>query len=332
MTDSAIRKLNFNDLYGGIQEDLDRVERSLQEMGRSSNPLVAEINSYLFQKGGKRIRPALLILAAKLYGHEGDEHVFWSALVEVIHTASLIHDDIVDNADRRRGRDTIHARWGANITDLLGDYLYIRAIKHALATRRLPIIDIMAEVTSQMIEGELLECSCAGDPDIEEATYFEILEKKTASLFSAACRIGGLLGTAAEDEVARLGAYGTNIGLAFQIVDDLLDFTGHPTLLGKPILSDLREGRITLPLILTLRRLEEPRREELRRWIRERDTNPESLSRIQAAVAANGALAETARTAARFSEAARSILDRFPESSATAILLRIGDFILERAT
>jgi len=331
MTDPT-RLSSLISLYAGIHEELERVERSLQEFGRSPNPLVAEINDYLFQPGGKRVRPALLILSAKLHGYEGDEHVFWSALVEVIHTASLIHDDIIDNADRRRGRETVHARWGSNITVLLGDFLYIQAIKNALATRRLPIIDIMAEVTSRMIEGELLECSSSGDPEIGEQTYFEILEKKTASLFSAACRIGGILGSAGEADVARLGSFGTNIGLAFQVVDDLLDFTGQPSLLGKPVLSDLREGRITLPLILTLRRLKGRDGEELRRWIRDRGSDPEAPARIQAAVAANGALDETARRAARFADSARSFLRGFPDSPAVATLLQLGDFILERAT
>jgi octaprenyl-diphosphate synthase len=188
----------------------------------------------------------------------------------------------------------------------------------------------MAEVTSRMIEGELLECSVSGDPDIDEATYLEILAKKTASLFSAACRIGGLLGAAGKDEVARLGDYGTNVGLAFQIVDDLLDYTSRPETLGKPVLSDLREGRITLPLILTIRRLEGQAGKDLRRWIQNRDSDPEAISRLQATVAANGALEEAARTAARFSDAARAVLAGFPPSPAAAALLRIGDFILER--
>jgi len=323
---------DLNGLYADIQGDMDRVERWLQELGRSSNPLVTEINDYLFQPGGKRVRPALLILAAKIHGYQGEEHVFWSALVEVIHTASLIHDDIIDNADRRRGRDTVHARWGSNITVLLGDYLYIQAIERALATRRLPIIDVMAEVTSRMIEGELLECSMVGDPDIEDRVYFEILEKKTASLFSAACRIGGLLGGADEQRVASLGSFGTKVGMAFQVVDDLLDFTGKPSLLGKPVLSDLREGRITLPLILTLRRLGGREREELRSWVLGPNKNPEALSRIQAAVAANGALEETARTAAGYVDAARQILAGFPDSPAVSTLSQLGDFILSRTT
>ncbi|MBM3294348.1 MAG: polyprenyl synthetase family protein, partial [Candidatus Aminicenantes bacterium] len=312
--------------------DLERVERSLQELGRSPNPLVAEINDYLFQPGGKRIRPALLILSAKIHGYRGEEHIFWSALVEVIHTASLIHDDIIDNADRRRGRETVHTRWGSNITVLLGDFLYIQAIKQALATRRLPIIDIMAEVTAHMIEGELLECSFAGDPEIGEARYFEILERKTASLFSAACRIGGILGEAGREDVVRLGAFGTRIGLAFQVIDDLLDFTGRPSVLGKPVLSDLREGRITLPLILTLGRLDPAAREGLKRLILERDSEPEAIPRIQALVTSNGALQEAAARAARFADEARSVLDGFPESPATEAMRRLGDFILARAT
>jgi octaprenyl-diphosphate synthase len=320
----------LNDLYAGIQADLDKVEQSLQDLGRSSNPLVAEINRYLFQKGGKRIRPALLILSAKLFGHRGEDHVFWSSLVEVIHTASLIHDDIVDKAELRRGRDTIHARWGSNITVLLGDYLYIRAIRYALKTRRMSLIDALAEVTTRMIEGELLECSVSGDPDLDETTYFAILEKKTAALFSAACRIGSLLGEATDEEADRLAAFGTDLGMAFQIIDDILDYTGQPDVLGKPVLSDLREGRITLPLIVTLRRLDKPAQESLRRLILDRDTDPEALARIQAIVAANGALKEASALAARYSESAKSRLAGLPASVESETLSRIGDFLVER--
>jgi len=330
MTDPTPKTPVLNDIYARIQDDLDRVERLLQDMGRSRNALVSEINGYLFQKGGKRVRPALLILSAKLHGFSGDDHIFWSALVEVIHTASLIHDDIIDQADRRRGRDTVHARWDSNITVLLGDYLYIRAIQQALQTRRMEIIDIMADVTARMIEGELLECSVSGDPDLDEDTYFKILELKTAALFSAACRIGGILGGAGKADVDRLGAFGTNIGLAFQIADDLLDFTGDASSLGKPVLSDLREGRTTLPIILALRTLQGQARDDFRRLILDRPSDPASLGRIRDITAAQGALEEAARTGARYSAAAKAYLDGYAPSIEVETLRRIGDFVLER--
>jgi octaprenyl-diphosphate synthase len=192
------------------------------------------------------------------------------------------------------------------------------------------IIDIMADVTARMIEGELLECSVSGDPDLDEDTYFKILELKTAALFSAACRIGGILGGAGKADVDRLGAFGTNIGLAFQIADDLLDFTGDASSLGKPVLSDLREGRTTLPIILALRTLQGQARDDFRRLILDRPSDPASLGRIRDITAAQGALEEAARTGARYSAAAKAYLDGYAPSIEVETLRRIGDFVLER--
>jgi octaprenyl-diphosphate synthase len=331
MTAKTAATKSLRELYSGIQADLDRVEIQLAELNRSSNPLIDEINAYLFVRGGKRIRPALLTLCARLHGNGGPDTVFWSALVEIIHTASLIHDDIIDNTDLRRGRETVHARWGANITVLLGDHLYIHAINQALRTRRWEIIETLAEASGAMIEGELLECAVNGDAGLGEDRYFEILSKKTASLFSAACRIGGMLGGADASAVERLAEFGRNIGLAFQVIDDLLDFTGQTADLGKPILTDLREGRITLPLIYTLRRLSEPGRADLLARIESRKRDPEAIPRVQAAVLASGAIPEASLKAKDLIARAKDILAAIPPSPAVLSLARLADFILERS-
>lgn len=317
-------------LYSGIREDLERVEARLAEVVRSDNPLIGEINAYVFAPGGKRLRPALLTLCARLAGNGGaQDAAFWSALVEIIHTASLVHDDIVDRTDLRRGRETVHARWGANITVLLGDHLYIRAIHQALKTRRYEIIDALAEASEMLVEGELLEYAVMGDPDVGEDRYFEILLKKTASLFSASCRIGGLVGGADPDLLRRLDEYGLNLGLAFQIVDDLLDFTGRPEEMGKPVLNDLREGRITLPLIYALKRSKS--RADLLAVIKAGLSDPGAIGRVQAAVLASGAIPEAAAKAGEYVVRAKAALAGSPPSPAAQTLARLADFVLERS-
>jgi octaprenyl-diphosphate synthase len=329
MTD--VSKLTpFHDIYKTIRTDLDAVENLLKEIGASSNPLIAEVNKYLFQKEGKRIRPALLILCSKLGGYRGTDHVFWSALVEIIHTASLIHDDIVDNSFLRRGRDTVHAKWGPNITVLLGDFLYIQSIALALRTKNHAIIDILADVTVRMIEGELIEYSITGKPELSEDLYLEILDKKTAQLFSASCRIGGVLAGFLPEEEQRLCEFGRNLGLSFQIIDDLLDFTGDEATLGKPILSDFREGRITLPLIHALRRTKGQARAKLLHLIHNRKTEKNAGKKILAHIVSHGALDYAYQRAAAFSQKAKDILAAFPKSPHRESLNRMADMVLQR--
>ena len=329
MTD--VSKLTpFHDIYKTIRTDLNAVENLLKEIGGSSNPLIAEVNKYLFQKEGKRIRPALLILCSKLGGYRGTDHVFWSALVEIIHTASLIHDDIVDNSFLRRGRDTVHAKWGPNITVLLGDFLYIQSIALALRTKNHAIIDILADVTVRMIEGELIEYSITGKPELSEDLYLEILDKKTAQLFSASCQIGGVLAGSLPEEEQRLCEFGRNLGLSFQIIDDLLDFTGDEATLGKPILSDFREGRITLPLIHALRRTKGQARVKLLHLIHNRKTEKNAGKKILAHIVSHGALDYAYQRAAAFSQKAKDILAAFPKSPHRESLNRMADMVLQR--
>jgi len=331
MTNTTISSNALLELYAGIRGDLERVEFQLSELGRSDNPLIGEINAYLFAQGGKRLRPALLTLCARLYGNGGSEIVFWAALVEIIHTASLVHDDIIDKTELRRGRETVHARWGANITVLLGDHLYIHAITQALRTRRPEIIEALAEASEAMIEGELLEYAVSGEADLSEERYFEILKKKTASLFAASCRIGSRLGGADAAAAGRLAEFGINLGLAFQIIDDLLDFTGRLEDIGKPILTDLREGRITLPLIYALRRLEGTVRADLLSWIESRKRDPETIRKIHSLVLSSGAVPEALAKAEEFAARAKSILFEIPPSPSAQSLARLADFILERS-
>jgi octaprenyl-diphosphate synthase len=323
------KSLRLREIYRGIEADIEAVEAEIRGFSRNSNSLITEVDAYLLEGGGKRVRPALLILASRLFDYRGRDHIFWSAIIETIHTASLVHDDIVDNAALRRGRDTVHARWGSNITVLLGDFLYIRAITLALKTRATPIIDVIADATAQMIEGEIIESSITGRTDVTEAVYMDVLGKKTASLFSAACRIGGLVAGAPPETVDRLGAFGTNLGLAFQIVDDLLDYTSDAETLGKPVLSDFREGRLTLPVLHALGRADAAGRAEIAALVRDRQTDPAGPSRVLEIVSPEG-LEDSLERARDFIRRAKDGLGTLPRSEARDALASVADLVLER--
>ncbi len=331
MDSSPVNRV-LSDLYKTIQPDLDRVEDVLGDISRDPNPLIAEINAYLFQVAGKRVRPALLLLSSRLFGRPSEDAPFWSAMIEVIHTASLIHDDIVDNSERRRGRATVHAKWGPNITVLLGDFLYIKSIVLSLKKRHYRLIDILADVTAEMIEGELIESFWNRKPGIPEAVYLDILDKKTASLFAGACRIGGVLGGAPAEAEESLERFGRNLGLCFQIVDDWLDYAGQTDTLGKPVLSDVREGRITLPLLLALARSDEDGRRSLVDLIGKCGAKGRGVLRILDIVRRKDALQDTLKRARTYAAEAKAALLELPASEDRAALLTLTDLMLQRKT
>lgn len=324
------KRPGLNNLYRNIQRDLDEVEERLRQFSYSPNKLISEVNSYLFQKSGKRIRPALLVLCSKLFGYKGKEHIFLSALVETIHTASLIHDDIIDDSKTRRGRESIHARWGPNITVLLGDYLYIKTIGLSLQSKHSEIVQILTDVSAKMIEGELKEYYWSGNPDLEEKDYLDIINKKTASLFSACCQMGGILGNASKKEEDSLIKYGENLGMCFQIIDDLLDFTGDEKILGKPVLSDLSEGRITLPLIYTLNNDGKVNRKRIAEIMKQKNLKKETLEEILEIVNSNGALDYTYQKAKEYSLKSKETIIHFSKSIHRETLSLLPEFTLKR--
>ncbi len=330
LKDQAIKHPSLKKLYKEIQADLDKVEEKLKLFSSSSNKIISEISSYLFQNAGKRIRPALVILCAKLFGYKEQEHILMSALVETIHTASLIHDDIIDNSNTRRGKPTVHSRWGSNITVLLGDYLYIKTIGLSLTSKHREIIKIFIDVSTAMIDGELNEYSLSNNLDIKENVYLDILNQKTATLFAASCRIGGILGNASKEERALLAEYGTNLGISFQIIDDLLDYTGDKKNLGKPILADLNEGRITLPLIYTLNNAGESDRKQIMKLYKKKGNRGNSSKEILNIIKSNGALDYTYQRAVDFSNKSQEILKKLPESNYRISLHLIPEYILYR--
>ena len=318
-------------LYKNIKDDLDEVEKALLTFSKSSNVIISEISSYLFQKSGKRIRPALLILCAKLLGYKGKEHIRMSALVETIHTASLLHDDIIDHSDTRRGKETVHARWGPNITVLLGDYLYIKTLSLSLESNFKDIVKILTDVSAEMIDGELFEYYMSGNLNIKEHEYLKILDKKTASLFAASCQIAGILGGASKEELNRLISAGRNLGMSFQLIDDLLDFSGEASVLGKPVLSDLSEKRITLPLIYTLKVDGTENKSRVTAILEEKKLSKNSIQEILKMVKSNGALEYTFQKAEEFALKSKDLIHLFPKSIYRDTLAMVTDFVLNRS-
>jgi octaprenyl-diphosphate synthase len=321
----------LDDIYRGIRPKLDKVEAVLRGWTDSQNPLINEISRYILQERGKMIRPALVLLGARLLGAADEEDVFLAALVEVLHTAGIIHDDIVDDARERRGRESIHARWGPNVTVLIGDYLYIKSIGLSLRSKHDRVIRVVAELSAKMIEGELAEVAACGDLALTEPAYLDILEKKTASLFEACCHFSAILAAAPDEAEAALARYGRELGMCFQLVDDLLDFTGDPRTLGKPVLSDLREGRITLPLIRALARDGRELRPRLQGLVRRRTISARERRAVLEHLRACGALEETFTAARDYAERAKSHLTAFPDTEFRRALAGLADFALRRS-
>ena len=276
------------------------------------------------------MRPAMLLMSARLSGYTGDRAILYAAVVEFIHTATLVHDDIIDDADLRRGRLAVHSRWGNDITVLLGDYLYIKSMALALTHDTLDIVRLLCDVTLRMIEGELYQLTKNGDADISEDEHFDIIRRKTAYLFGGCAEIGGMLGKVGPERETALREYGFNLGIAFQIIDDLLDVTGDPDALGKPVGSDLREGKMTLPLIHLLQQNEEVGARIVRDIISSRTVSPGQWEELQRALKEHRSIEYANRRASEFAERAKKPLHAFPPSSEREALLALPDYILSR--
>jgi octaprenyl-diphosphate synthase len=317
-------------LFEPVREELARVEREFARHLESRVDLIPEMGRYIQMSGGKRVRPAVLLLAARLCGYSGDRAVLNAAVVEFIHTATLVHDDIIDGADTRRGRLTANTRWGNDVTVLLGDYLYIRSMAMALTQDTLEVVRLLCEATLRMIEGELYQLTKAGDVTITEAEHFEIVRRKTAYLFAGCAEIGGLLGQSSGEQRAALREYGFNLGVAFQIVDDVLDYTADATALGKPIGGDLREGKVTLPIILLLQA--DPAATALiQRAVADESVTPEAWRSIKDLLVRRGAIdAAFERAIAYGRRAKQALAGVFPASAERERLLALTDYVLSR--
>ncbi|MFN7940913.1 MAG: polyprenyl synthetase family protein [Thermoanaerobaculia bacterium] len=315
---------------GLIEPKLVATEEIFRAHLASDVPFLNQAGAYIFAGGGKRMRPALLLLVSRLLGRDSDEECTYAAVVEYIHTATLIHDDIIDHAALRRGQRTPNELWGNSLTVLLGDWLYTKAMKMALAWDNQPVIDRLCGATLRMTEGELLTLSRLGAGDVSVDEYYEIIDRKTAQLFAAACSVPALMRPVRREAVEPLERYGRNLGLCFQIVDDLLDYTASERDLGKPVLSDLKEGKLTLPLLLLLPRIGRSERAMLEQVLADRSFERVEPARILELVAREGTLDEAAAAARSHAGAAKEALADLPNGDARSALEFAPDFVLHR--
>ena len=313
-----------------IRPRLELVDRFIAEQLAAGPDAVREAGHYVFEGGGKRLRPALLLVVAKLLGAGGDRDVRYGAVVEMIHTATLIHDDIIDHSKVRRGRPTANTRWGNQLTVLLGDWLYTRSLELALDVGDVHIMKVLSRATIAMIEGEIRALASSGHVDLTREEYLDIAGRKTGELFAATCSIPALFEPAFGRHVESLTSYGYNLGICFQIVDDLLDITGSQQRLGKPVFSDLREGKLTLPFILAWPRLSGEIRNAVAHVVTKGDFGPTSADELRAVLTDSGALQQVFEAAAEHGRAAVDALASLPPSLEREALAAAPGYLLER--
>ncbi len=312
-----------------LREDLVAVEQELGRDAASSVSTVTEIAEYLREGGGKRIRPTLLLLSAHQLGYSGHGAIRLGAVVEMLHTATLVHDDIIDGADTRRGRPSANTTWGNEKCVLAGDWLYMQAFKVALEEQNLRVLDLLIDLTKQMVEGELLQIQKLGK-SVSEAEYYDLIFRKTACLFSVSMRLGAVLAKATEAQETSLGAYGRAVGLAFQIVDDVLDLTATEEVLGKPVASDLREGKATLAVIHSADHGTAADRKAIRRVLDDRSFENVSRQQIREILVRNGSVEYAMAAADRYAEQSRQALAPLAETEFKRALLWVPDFVVAR--
>jgi octaprenyl-diphosphate synthase len=317
-------------IFEPVRHDLDEVEREFARQVESYVSIIPEIGRYIQAGGGKRVRPAVLLMAAKASGYSGPLAVLYASVVEFIHTATLVHDDIVDESELRRGRQTVHSRWGNDITVLLGDYLYIKSMALALTQDALDVLRVLCDATLKMIEGELYQLSKNGDIDITESQHFEIVQRKTAELFRGCAEIGGLLGRQGDPVRNAFRDYGFNVGVAFQLVDDLLDFTGREEAMGKPIASDLREGKLTLPVIHLMREGGPRARTLVADAVQARALSPEQWTELSGLLKQHRSIEYAYGKATEFGERAKQCLSGLPATPERDALMALPDYLLSR--
>ncbi len=326
----AIALLTAKEIFDLVRDDLALVEDELARQSDTAFPAVSEIAAYLLGGGGKRLRPALLLLSANYAGRKDRSAIRLAAVVELLHSATLIHDDVIDSAGTRRGRPSANARWGNHRSVLTGDWLYMQSFQMALEERNFRILDILIDVTQKMVEGELIQLEKIGRIDVTEEDALRLATYKTACLFSGCARLGAVLGRLESEEEQALAEYGRYAGLAFQLVDDLLDFTASAQQLGKPVLSDLKEGKVTLPLIYAMENGHREARELIARVLAEKEFHSVRPETIVSLVHDSGALDRARSLAQDYAQRAKSCLNGHRDSEYARALATLPDFILER--
>jgi len=318
----------FADARALAAPDMAAVDRLIRARLASDVVLINQVAEHIIGGGGKRLRPMLVLLAARACDYQGSDHVLLAAVVEFIHTATLLHDDVVDESDLRRGRSTANALWGNAASVLVGDFLYSRAFQMMVEADDMRVMRILADTTNQIAEGEVLQLLSIHNPDTDEGAYLRVIERKTAVLFEAATRLGGLIAGVSTAQEEALACYGLNLGFAFQIADDVLDYVSDAGTLGKNIGDDLAEGKATLPLIYAIERAPAEQSASLRRAIE--TGGLDSLDNIIAAIRDTGAIERTRQRAQEYANAAKLALSTLPHSEARGALSVLADYALQR--
>jgi octaprenyl-diphosphate synthase len=326
---STLSIATAKEVFDLLRDDLAAIEREFAEQSASPVSVITEIAQYLIAGGGKRIRPLLLLLSAKALGCESESRIKLGAVVEMLHTATLVHDDIIDEADTRRGRPSSNTTWGNSKCVLAGDWLYMQAFHTALEERNFRVLDLLISLTQQMVEGELLQMQKLGHL-INEEEYFDLIYRKTACLFKVSMQLGAAITHASDETDSQLGEYGRNLGLAFQIIDDVLDLTASEDVLGKPVASDLREGKATLAVIHALERGTGADREAIRKVLADRSFENVSHPQILEILNRHGSIDYAMDTACAYAEAARLSIADLPETEAKRALLWVPGFVTSR--
>ena len=309
---------------------MGQVNRIIFDRARSNVALIPELARHLIGSGGKRLRPMLTIATAKLCGYDGDGHVQLAASVEFMHTATLLHDDVVDESDLRRGKTTARLLWGNEASVLVGDYLLGQAFKMMVDVGSLGALRILSDAAVIIAEGEVMQLGTAKNTETTEDDYLAVIDAKTAALFAAAAEVGGVIANRPKSETAALRSYGRNLGLAFQLVDDALDYSGEPSMLGKSVGDDFREGKITLPVVLGYRRGNERERAFWQRTLQDGEIREDDLAEAIALMQKHHALSDTMERARHYGAIARDALAIFPDGDAKAALLQAIEFSVER--
>lgn len=322
--------VSAREIHDLVDPDLQRVEVHIQAESVAPVDSITAIGRHLHASGGKRLRPTLLLLAHRLFGEPNESAIRLAGVVEMIHTATLVHDDVIDIAETRRGRPSTNALWGNHKSVLAGDWLYMQAFQIALRERNFKVLDLLINLTQMMVEGELLQFERLGKIDVSEADYMELIDRKTASLFSACARLGAITAGAADSDEARLGDYAWNAGIAFQLVDDILDFTAQEHVLGKPVGNDLQEGKVTLPVIYALERASVEERQDVEWVLSDGNYSRIPFGRILQIIEKHHGVDRARQRAQFFAGRARQIIAEFPDSPQQRAMLTIPELITER--
>lgn len=313
-----------------VEHDLAAIEKAVGENLKPYLPFVSHVAEYIMFSGGKRIRPLVMVLSARLCGYQGGYDRTLSVVFEYLHAATLLHDDVVDSAEVRRGNPVAHSIWGAPGTVLVGDFLLARSIAIAAETDQIAILDILARTTAEMSEGEIHQLLHKRDLTMDEDEYMEVIRRKTACLIEAACQVGALLAGAPKAQVQALAQYGHNLGCAFQLVDDLLDYTADEKVLGKATGADLKEGKLTLPLIHALANAPETDRQQMETIIRKEQASTTDFNTILELVTKHGGIAYTKSRAKGLVEQAKQSLNHFESSKSRLVLEDMAEYVLAR--